>query len=122
MPYDGICFFEPLGELVGVMSWDWGGGCGLSISDGGWPKANRSRRSRELGGVVDWAAVAEFAVGPHGVVLDPEVLYDDAGLGQRPHLLPIEALIAEAGVERFHKTILPRTGRGDVDRLNILLR
>ena len=94
----------------------------MSIFDGGWPKANRSRRSRELGGVVDWAAVAEFAVGPHGVVLDPEVLDDDAGLGQRPHLLPIEALIAEAGVERFHEAILPRTGGGDVDRLNILLR
>ena len=30
---------------------------------------------------MDWAAVAEFAVGPHGVVLDPEVLDDDAGLG-----------------------------------------
>ena len=84
----------------------------MSIFDGGWPEANRSRRSRELGGVVDWAAVAEFAVGPHGVVLDPEVLDDDAGLGQRPHLLPIEALIAEAGVERFHEAILPRTGGG----------
>ena len=77
---------------------------------------------RELGGVVDWAAVAEFAVEPQGVVLDPEVLDDNVGLGQRPHLLLIEALIAEAGVERFHKAILPRTGWGDVDRLNILLR
>ena len=47
----------------------------------GRPKANRSRRSRELGGVVDWAAVAEFAVEPQGVVLDPEVFDDDAGLG-----------------------------------------
>ena len=46
---------------------------------------------------MDWVAVAEFAVGPHGVVLDQEVLDDDAGLGQRPHLLPIEALIAESG-------------------------
>ena len=62
----------------------------MSIFDGGWPEAHRSRRARELGGVVDWAAVAEFAVGPHSVVLDPEVLDDDAGLGQRPHLLPIE--------------------------------
>ena len=94
----------------------------MSIFDGGWPEANRSRRSRELGGVVDWAAVAEFAVGPHGVVLDPEVLDDDAGLGEGPELFAVEALIAEAGVERFHEAILPRTGWGDVDRLNILLR
>ena len=71
---------------------------------------------------MDWAAVAEFAVEPQGVVLDPEVLDDNVGLGQRPHLLLIEALIAEAGVERFHEAILPRTGWGDVDRLNILLR
>jgi hypothetical protein len=77
---------------------------------------------RELGGVVDWAAVAEFAVEPQGVVLDPEVLDDNVGLGQRLHLLLIEALIAEAEVERFHEAILPRTGWGDVDRLNILLR
>ena len=71
---------------------------------------------------MDWAAVAEFAVEPQGVVLDPEVLDDNVGLGQRPHLLLIEALIAEAGVERLHEAILPRTGWGDVDRLNILLR
>ena len=94
----------------------------MSIFDRGQPEAHRSRRLRELGGVVDWAAVAEFAVEPQGVVLDPEVLDDNVGLGQRSHLLPIEALIAEAGVERFHEAILPRTGWGDVDRLNILLR
>ena len=30
---DGIGFFEPLGELAGVMSLGWGSGSGLSIAD-----------------------------------------------------------------------------------------
>lgn len=38
-------------------------GFGLSIFDGRWPEAHRSRRARELGGVVDGTEVAEFAVG-----------------------------------------------------------
>ena len=97
-------------------------GFGLSIFDGRWPEAHRSRRARELGGVVDWATVAEFAVGAHGIVLGPEVFDDHAGFGKRPRLFPIEAFIAEAVVERFNEAILPRTGGLDVDRLNILLR
>jgi hypothetical protein len=52
-------------------------GCGLSISGGGRPQADRSRGSGELGGVFRGASITEFTVGPLGVVLDAEVL-DDA--------------------------------------------
>ena len=75
---DGIRFFEPLGELVGVTVS--GSGSGLSSCKRSWPEAHRSRRARELGGVVDWAAVAEFAVGARGIVLEPGSACPGGGL------------------------------------------
>ena len=53
----------------------------MSIFDRGQPEAHRSRRLRELGGVVDWAAVAEFTVWAHRIGLEPEVFDDDAAAG-----------------------------------------
>ena len=59
---------------------------------------------------------------PPCVVVDAEVLDDDAGLCQGPQLLAIEALIPEAAVERFHEPVLLRAGRFDVDRPDFLIR
>ena len=58
---------------------------------------------------------------PRGVVVLAEVFDDDTGLGQGPELLAVQAFVAEAGVERFHKAVLPRARRGDVDGLDFLL-
>ena len=61
---------------------------------------------------MDWAALAKCAVGPHGVVLDPEVLDDDSGLGQRPHLLPTESLSRKRLWDDSTKPFSPGTGPG----------
>lgn len=53
-------------------------------------------------------------MGPLRVVVLAEVFDHDARLGQRPQLLAIETLVAEAAVEAFHEPVLPWTGRGDV--------
>ena len=59
---------------------------------------------------------------PLGLVVLAEVFDDDTGLGQRPELLAVQAFVAEAGVERFHKAVLPRARWGDVDGLDFLFR
>ena len=57
---------------------------------------------------------------PLGVVFEAEVFDHDADLGQRPKLLAVEAFVAEAGVERLDKAVLPRARRSDVDGLDVL--
>ena len=53
------------------------------------------------------ACVAEANVGPVLVVLAAVVFDDDAGLGEDPELLAVEAIVAEAIVEGFDETVLP---------------
>ena len=55
-----------------------------------------------------------------GVVFEAEVFDPGAGLGQGPKLLAVEAFVAEAGVERFDKAVLPRARRSDVEGLDVL--
>ena len=56
------------------------------------------------------------------LVVSVSVVFDhDAGLGQGPELLAVEALIPEAPVEGFHETILPGAPRLDVDGLDLVL-
>jgi len=57
----------------------------------------------------------------HEIVFIPKVLDDHTGLGERPELLPVEALVAEAAVEGFDEAILPRAARIDVDGLDLVL-
>ena len=64
--------------------------------------------------------VAERAVRPLGVVIEPEVLDDDTGLGQGPKLLAVKAFVAQAGVVRLDKVVLPRARQGDVDGSDFL--
>ena len=56
--------------------------------------------------------IAKLTVRPLLVVLVSVVLDDDAGLGQGPELLAIEALIPEATVEGLDEAVLPQAGGG----------
>lgn len=67
-----------------------------------------------------WALVAQLAVRPVMVVLAAVVLNDYAGFGQRPELLPVEALVAQASMETLDEAILPRTAGLDIDRLDLI--
>src|SRR6478609_5247925 len=67
-----------------------------------------------------WALVAQRAVRPVLVVLAAVVLNDYAGFGQRPELLPVEALVAQASMEALDEAILPRTAGLDIDRLDLI--
>jgi len=58
-------------------------------------------------------------VWPLGVGFEAEVFDHDAGLGQGPKLLAVEAFVTEAGVERFDKAVLPRARRSDADGLDL---
>ena len=60
-----------------------------------------------------WRLVPELTVRRLLVVLHPEVLDDDPGLGKRPQLLAIEALVTEASVEQFHKASI-RNSNGQI--------
>ena len=64
--------------------------------------------------------VAMLAVRPVMVVLAAVVLNDYAGFGQRPEMLPVEALVAEASMETLDEAILPRTAGLDIDRLDLV--
>ena len=57
---------------------------------------------------------------PLGVGFEAEVFDHDAGLGQGPKLLAVEAFVTEAGVERFDKAVLPRA-RGVMQMVLILV-
>lgn len=61
-------------------------------------------------------------MGPPGIVVDAEVLDDHPRLRERPELLAVQALIAEATVEGLHEAVLPGTGWLDIDRLDLLRR
>ena len=67
-----------------------------------------------------WALVAQLAVRPVMVVLAAVVLNDYAGFSQRPELLPVEALVAQASMETLDEAILPRTAGLDIDRLDLI--
>jgi hypothetical protein len=67
-----------------------------------------------------WALVSQLAVRPVIVVLAPVVLNDDAGFGQGPELLPLEALVAQASTETLDEAVLPRTAGLDIDRLDLI--
>lgn len=58
---------------------------------------------------------------PGRVVVLAEGFNDHPGLGQGPALLPVEAFVAGATVEAFDEAVIPGTGRGDVDGLDVLL-
>jgi hypothetical protein len=47
------------------------------------------------------------------------VLHDDAGFGDGKEDFLIETLVSEAAMKTFDKSILPRTARLNVKRLNI---
>lgn len=55
---------------------------------------------------------------PVTVVVAPEVLDDDAGLGKRPKLFPVKTLVAEAAMEALDEPVMPRAGRLNIDRLD----
>ncbi|MDW7648824.1 MAG: hypothetical protein SCG73_04305 [Nitrospiraceae bacterium] len=92
---------------------------------------------------VSRALVAQLAVRPELVVAVPEVFDDHTGLGQRPELLTVQALVAEAAMDSsgarkpaagspkgsaggrwqpLHKAALPRAAGIDVDGLDAVLR
>ena len=54
------------------------------------------------------------------VVLFPVIFDDNAGLGQGPELLAVEALVAEAAVEGFYEAVLPWAARLDVEGLYLV--
>ena len=56
------------------------------------------------------------------VVRPTPVLQYHAGLGQRPQLLTVQALLTQPGVEALDIAVLPRAAGVDVDRLNLVLR
>ena len=91
--------------------------CGVRSPGGDW-----SRRWNALGCGREtfWALVAQLAVRPVMVVLAAVVLHDYAGFGQRPELLPVEALVAQASMETLDEAILPRTAGLDIDRLDLV--
>ena len=60
--------------------------------------------------------IAERAVRPLGVVVLTEISDEDGRFGEGSELLAVEERMAEAFDNQF-----PRTGRGDIDRLNFLL-
>ena len=86
------------------------------------PGGDWSRRWNALGCGREtfWALVAQLAVRPVMVVLAAVVLHDYAGFGQRPELLPVEALVAQASMETLDEAILPRTAGLDIDRLDLV--
>lgn len=59
---------------------------------------------------------------PACVVLLTEVLDHDAGFGEGPQLLAVEALVAESAVKAFHDAILPGASGVDVDGADALFR
>lgn len=76
---------------------------------------------RLVGGEAGGGLVAQLAMRPVMVVIAAEVLNDNPGFGQRPELLPVEALVTEAAMEALDEPILPGAGRLDVDRLDQVL-
>ena len=60
-----------------------------------------------LGREAGRALVAELAVRSKFVVLPPVILDHHSGLGKRPELFPVQALVAEAPVEALHEPVLP---------------
>ena len=81
---------------------------------------DRSQGWREIRRKARGCLVPEFTVRPLLVIFNAEVLDDDPGFGEGPELLPVEAFIAEAPVERFDKPILPWAAGLDVDGLDVV--
>ena len=65
---------------------------------------------RELGG----CHATEAAVRTHGVVVGPPCLDDPPRRSQRGEQVFVQALVAQATIERFHKAVLLRLARSDV--------
>lgn len=60
-------------------------------------------------------------MGPARVVVDAEVLDDDAGLAQGPELFAAEALVPQPATKTLDETVLPGAGRINLEGL-VLLR
>src|SRR5665647_2124766 len=64
------------------------------------------------------AFVAQPAVRPHLIVFLTVVAHHDPRFRQRPQLFPVQALIPETALKAFHKPVLPRAARLNVDRFD----
>ena len=73
-----------------------------------------------MGGVVNGTAITKPTMGSACIVVDAEVLNDDPGLREGPQLLAVETFITKAAMEGFDESVLPCTGRLDVDCLDSL--
>lgn len=65
---------------------------------------------RKLGG----CQPAKAAARTHGIVVRPPCLDDPSRCSQRCEQVLVQALVAQATIERFHKAILLRLARGNV--------
>jgi len=77
--------------------------------------------------MVDWDGglrcrrpVTKAAVGADGVVVDTPSLDQDLRLAEREEDLPVQQLVAEAGVEAFDAAVLPRRSRLDEGRFGAM--
>jgi hypothetical protein len=95
---------------------------GLSIAGVGGAEPDRSWGWSEQLRIAHWALVAQLAVRPKVVVAMSEVFDNDTGFGQGPELLAVQALVPEPAMEALHEPVLPRTGRLDVNGLDLVLR
>ena len=76
---------------------------------------------RQFLGELQRSNVAQRAIGPY-VVLPPSPALDrNSSLAQSPKLLAVEAFLPEASVEAFHVSVLPRTSKLYVKRLDPIL-
>ena len=69
-----------------------------------------ARAGGELGG----CHAAEAAVRTHGVVVRPPCLDDPSRRSKRWEQVLVQALVAQATIERFHEAVLLRLARRDV--------
>ena len=63
-------------------------------------------------------AIADAAVGPFLVIVAAVIFGQDAGFGDAEHEFPVEALVAQAAVEAFDMTVLPRAARFYIESLD----
>src|ERR1700722_17076335 len=68
-------------------------------------------------GLRRWRSIAERAVRPHSVEVEPPGLNQRLDLGQTEEQLTVEQLVAKLTVEALAVTILPGTARLDIGRL-----
>src|ERR1019366_9237448 len=67
------------------------------------------------------ALIAQPAVRPHLIVFLPEVAHHDPSFRQRPQLFPVQAFVPKPTMEAFHKPVLPRAARLNVNGLDAIV-